>query len=104
MIGPVAKKSAIAPGAMLRVLANDTAVLLCNCDGEIYAVQDLCTHDGGALDAGELEDCRLMCPRHGAYFDVKTGKALTLPAIFPLPTYTVRIDGDDVYIDPSTPR
>jgi 3-phenylpropionate/trans-cinnamate dioxygenase ferredoxin subunit len=104
MSDPVAKVSALAPGSMTPVSVNGTPVLLCNCDGEIYAVEDVCTHDGGVLHGGELEDCRLMCPRHGAYFDVKTGKALTLPAIFPLPVYAVRIDGDDVYVDPPTPR
>src|SRR5579871_4649312 len=98
MSGPLAKKSAIAPGAMLRVMVDGNAILLCNVGGELYAVADVCTHDGGALDAGELEGERVMCPRHGAYFDVTTGKALTLPAIFPLPTYPVRVDGDDVYI------
>jgi 3-phenylpropionate/trans-cinnamate dioxygenase ferredoxin subunit len=99
MSGPLAKKSAIAPGSMVRVMVDGNAILLCNVGGELYAVADVCTHDGGALDAGELEGERVMCPRHGAYFDVTTGKALTLPAIFPLPTYPVRVDGDDVYID-----
>ena len=96
---PVAKLSAIAPGTMQRVVVGATAILVCNVAGTLYAVADLCTHDGGALDAGELDGERVMCPRHGAYFDVTTGRALTLPAIFPLPTYPVRVDGDDVYVD-----
>jgi 3-phenylpropionate/trans-cinnamate dioxygenase ferredoxin subunit len=99
MSNPVAHKSAIAPGQMTRVTAGGVPVLLCNVDGELYAVEDVCTHDGGALDGGELDGCRVMCPRHGAFFDVTTGKALTLPAISPLPTYGVRIDGDDVYVE-----
>jgi 3-phenylpropionate/trans-cinnamate dioxygenase ferredoxin component len=61
----------------------------------------VCTHDGGALDGGELDCCRIMCPRHGAFFDVTTGKALTLPAVSPLPVYPVTIDGDDIYVDVS---
>jgi 3-phenylpropionate/trans-cinnamate dioxygenase ferredoxin subunit len=84
---------------MTRVVVDGVPVLLCNVDGEIYAVEDVCTHDGGALDGGELEGPRIMCPRHGAFFDVTTGKALTLPAITPLPTYPVRIDGDDVFVE-----
>jgi 3-phenylpropionate/trans-cinnamate dioxygenase ferredoxin subunit len=84
---------------MTRVMAGGVPVLLCNVDGELYAVEDVCTHDGGALDGGELEGPRIMCPRHGAFFDVTTGKALTLPAITPLPTYPVRIDGDDVFVE-----
>ena len=95
---PVAKKSQIAVGTTRRVVVDGTEVLLCNVDGEIYAIEDVCTHDGGELDQGELEGCRIMCPRHGAYFDVKTGAALTLPAILPVPTYEVRIEGDDIYV------
>jgi 3-phenylpropionate/trans-cinnamate dioxygenase ferredoxin subunit len=99
MSAPVARKSAIAPGAMLRVVVDGVPVLLCNVAGELYAVEDICTHDGGELDGGELDGCRIMCPRHGAFFDVMTGKALTLPAVSPLPTYPVTVDGDDVSVD-----
>ncbi len=98
MSEPVARASAIAPGAMERVTVDGVDVLLCNVEGTLYAVEDVCTHDGGALDGGELDGARIMCPRHGAFFDVTTGKALTLPAIAPLPTYGVRVDGDDVYL------
>jgi 3-phenylpropionate/trans-cinnamate dioxygenase ferredoxin subunit len=96
---PVARASAIAPGTMQRVSVDGCDVLVCNVGGSFYAVEDVCTHDGGALDAGELEGNRVMCPRHGAYFDVTTGKALTLPAISPLPTFGVRVEGDDIYVD-----
>jgi 3-phenylpropionate/trans-cinnamate dioxygenase ferredoxin component len=99
MTGPVARKSAIAPGEMTRVEVDGVPVLLCNVEGEIYAVEDVCTHDGGELDGGELTGCRIMCPRHGALFDVTTGNALTLPAVSPLPTYAVTIDGDDISVD-----
>lgn len=99
MSSPVAHRSAIAPGTMLRVMVDTVPVLLCDVDGELYAVEDVCTHDGGALDGGELDGCRVMCPRHGALFDVTTGRALTLPAVVPLPTFPVRVDGDDVYVD-----
>lgn len=94
----VAKKSEIADGEARRYVVDGTEVLLCNVGGEIFAVEDICTHDGGALDQGELEGARIVCPRHGATFDVRTGEALTLPAIMPLPTYGVRIDGDDIYV------
>ena len=100
---PVARVTDIAPGTTKKVDVGLVAVLLCNCDGEIYAIEDVCTHDGGELDQGELEECRIMCPRHGAYFDVRTGAALTLPAILPVPTYRVRVEGDDVYVDVTTP-
>jgi 3-phenylpropionate/trans-cinnamate dioxygenase ferredoxin subunit len=99
MSAPIAKRSEISSGATRRVTVNGIEVLLCNVDGEIYAIEDVCTHDGGELDQGELEGCRIMCPRHGAYFDVRTGTALTLPAILPVPTYAVRLDGDDIYVE-----
>jgi 3-phenylpropionate/trans-cinnamate dioxygenase ferredoxin subunit len=65
----------------------------------LYAVEDVCTHDGGQLDQGVLENSTIECPRHGATFDVRTGAALTLPATEPLPTYRVRVEGDDVFIE-----
>ncbi|HEY0394913.1 MAG TPA: non-heme iron oxygenase ferredoxin subunit [Candidatus Elarobacter sp.] len=95
----VAKLSDLPPGTAKKVDVDGVAVLLCNCDGAIYAVEDVCTHDGGPLDEGELMDCKIMCPRHGALFDVKSGAALTLPAVIPLPTYDVSIEGDDVFVD-----
>jgi 3-phenylpropionate/trans-cinnamate dioxygenase ferredoxin component len=96
---PVAHAGEIEPGTTKRVDAGGHNVLLCNVDGTLYAIQDVCTHDGGELDQGELEGERIMCPRHGAYFDVKTGEALTLPAILPVETFPVRVVGDDVYVD-----
>lgn len=96
---PVAKLSDIPPQSAVRVIVDGVEVLLCNCEGRIYAVEDVCTHDGGPLDQGELEGCRIICPRHGANFDVRTGEALTLPAVLPLPVYKVRIENDDVYVD-----
>jgi 3-phenylpropionate/trans-cinnamate dioxygenase ferredoxin component len=99
MSEPVAHKSAIAPGATARVVVDGVPVLLCNVEGEIYAVEDVCTHDGGELHGGELDGCRIMCPRHGALFDVTNGKALTLPAVSSLPTFPVHLDGDAISVD-----
>lgn len=99
MAEPVARKSDIADGATKRVEVGGQSVLLCNVAGEIFAIEDLCTHDGGPLDEGELIGDRIMCPRHGAFFDVKSGAALTLPAIVPVQTHKVRTDGDDIYVD-----
>jgi 3-phenylpropionate/trans-cinnamate dioxygenase ferredoxin subunit len=96
---PVAKLSEIAPGTTRRVIVGAEKVLLCNVGGEIFAIEDLCTHDGGALDQGELDGCRIMCPRHGAFFDVTTGAALTLPAIVPVGTFAVRVEDDEIFVD-----
>ena len=96
---PVAQVQDIPEGKTLRVVVDGVEVLLCHCEGQIYAIEDVCTHDGAPLDQGELEGCRIVCPRHGANFDVRTGDVLSLPAVVPLPTYKVRIVGDDVYVE-----
>ncbi len=95
----VAKLSEIAPGTTRRVVLNSVEILLCNVDGKIYAIEDVCTHDGGPLDQGTLEGECVVCPRHGATFDVRTGDALTLPAVIPLMTFDVTVQGDDVFVD-----
>lgn len=95
----VARASEIAPGTTRRVVVGDVEILLCNVGGAFYAIEDVCTHDGGPLDRGELEGETVVCPRHGATFDVRTGDALTLPAVVPLMTFGVSVDGDDVFVD-----
>lgn len=95
----VANLSDIAAGTTKRVVVDSMEVLLCNVDGNIYAIEDVCTHDGGPLDQGELEGECVVCPRHGATFDVRTGDALTLPAVLPLMTFEVTVEGDEVYVD-----
>ena len=91
--------SEIAPGTARRVVVDSMELLLCNVGGKIYAIEDVCTHDGGPLDQGELEGECVICPRHGATFDVRTGDALTLPAVLPLMTFDVTVEGDEIYVD-----
>ncbi|MFN0153409.1 MAG: Rieske (2Fe-2S) protein [Gaiella sp.] len=90
--------SELPPGAMKVVsVERFLAVGVYNCNGELYALEDRCSHDDGPLCEGEwdLESCQVTCPRHGARFDIKTGAALLLPAYLPVETYpvTVREDG-----------
>ena len=100
MSGPVANVHEIDEGHTMRVVYDGIEVLLCKCNGEIFAVEDVCTHDGAPLDQGRLlGGCRIECPRHGAVFDVRTGEALKLPAVIPLPTFRVRVEGDDVFLE-----
>ena len=66
--------------------------------GEFYAIDDLCTHDGGSLDQGELEGTEIECPRHGARFDVTNGRATCLPAVAPVRVYPVRIENGEIQI------
>jgi 3-phenylpropionate/trans-cinnamate dioxygenase ferredoxin subunit len=63
-----------------------------------FAIEDICTHDGGPLAEGEIEEDRVVCPRHGAKFDIKTGTALSFPAVTPVEAYPVRVDGDELWI------
>lgn len=95
----VANVSEIAPGTTRRVVVDSMELLLCNVGGKIYAIEDVCTHDGGPLDQGELEGECVVCPRHGATFDVRTGDALTLPAVLPLMTFDVTVEGDEIFVD-----
>jgi 3-phenylpropionate/trans-cinnamate dioxygenase ferredoxin subunit len=95
----VAKTTEIAPETTHKVTVDGIAVLICNAGGEFYAIEDVCTHDGGELDQGTLDGCEIECPRHGARFDVRTGAALTLPAFEPVRSFPLRIDGDDIYIE-----
>ena len=87
------------PGQVKVIMPRGERVALCNVDGELYAIDDVCTHDGGPLDQGELLGDQIECPRHGAMFDVRTGKALALPAIFPIKTYPVKVEGNDILVE-----
>jgi 3-phenylpropionate/trans-cinnamate dioxygenase ferredoxin subunit len=95
----VARADEIPPGEKKIVEVDGLLVVLVNLDGEFYAIEDVCTHDGGPLGEGELEGHELICPRHGARFDVRTGDALTLPAFEPAPTYEVRLENGDVLVE-----
>ncbi len=95
----VAKLSDTPPGTISVHEVSGVRIALCNVNGRFYAIDDVCTHDGGPLDQGELEGNLVECPRHGARFDVTTGRAMTLPAVVPVKTYPVEVDGDDVKVD-----
>ncbi|HEV2461130.1 MAG TPA: non-heme iron oxygenase ferredoxin subunit [Ktedonobacterales bacterium] len=97
----VARLRDIAPGELLRVEVAERLVCLANVNGTIYAVDDECTHIGGALSDGELEGCVLTCPVHLARFDVRDGRVLRGPAREDVRTYAVRVEGDDILIEES---
>ena len=95
----VAAVTEIPSGTKKIVEVAGVLVVVINVDGEFYAVEDVCTHDGGPLGEGNLEGCQLVCPRHGARFDVRTGAALTMPAFEPAPTYEVRVQDGAVLVE-----
>ncbi|MEO0563824.1 MAG: Rieske 2Fe-2S domain-containing protein, partial [Chloroflexota bacterium] len=75
-------------------------VLLFMIDGEFYAYEDRCSHADVTLNDGQidLKSCQITCPKHGATFDIKTGEALTPPAIVPVVTFDVRVEGENIQI------
>jgi 3-phenylpropionate/trans-cinnamate dioxygenase ferredoxin component len=95
----VANVADLEPGQRLWIEFEEETVVLFNVDGRFYCIADLCTHDGGPLEEGELEGYEVECPRHGARFDVRTGAALCLPAVTPVPTYQVKIVDGDIYVE-----
>lgn len=97
----IARVSDIPEGQAKIFEVGEESVALCNADGKIYAVANLCSHDDGPLGEGELSGKEIECPRHGARFDIETGKALCLPAIEAIPTYKVEVRGDEVWVSQS---
>lgn len=95
----VAKVGEIPPDGVKVVRIEDQLVAVFHVGGRYYAMDDVCTHDGGPVAEGELEGDVIECPRHGARFNVRTGAALTLPAVSPVPTHRVRIEGDDIQVE-----
>jgi 3-phenylpropionate/trans-cinnamate dioxygenase ferredoxin subunit len=72
-------------------------------DGELYAIDDTCSHADVSLSEGDIVGCEIECWAHGSRFDLRTGEPNVLPAMTPIRTYPVRIDGDDVLVDVDAP-
>ena len=91
----------IPPGAGKIVEADGLEIGLFNCGGEIYAIEDRCSHDDGPLAEGEFdpEACTVECPRHGSLFDLKTGTPKTLPAYVPVETFPVSVEDGVVKLE-----
>jgi len=81
-----------------RVTVGDTPVSLVRTEGEVFAINDICSHANVSLSEGEVEDCSIECWLHGSSFDLRTGKPNGLPATRPVPVYPVKIEGDDVLV------
>jgi 3-phenylpropionate/trans-cinnamate dioxygenase ferredoxin subunit len=94
----VATRAELPIGGKLLVEVDGRAIAVFNVDGTYYAIDDVCTHDGGPLAEGELMGCEIECPRHGARFDVRTGKPLCMPAIEPVAVHATEVRGDDIYL------
>jgi 3-phenylpropionate/trans-cinnamate dioxygenase ferredoxin component len=100
----VAPVEELPPGGMKLVDHEPYRIGVYNCDGELHAIEDRCSHDDGPLCLGnwDAEDCTVVCPRHGASFDLESGRALTLPAYLPVRTFPVRVEGGQVVVQIDT--
>ena len=95
---PVAKTTDLADPGRLLLEVEDRIVVLLKVGGEFFCIDDVCTHDGGALSEGRLDNHSIACPRHGAKFDIRTGKALTMPATVDTAAHEVKVEGDDILV------
>lgn len=96
----VATVDEVPVGGSKLVEIENVRVALFNLEGTFYAIEDVCTHDGGPLVEGEIVNgCEVVCPRHGARFDIRTGAALSFPAFEATNSYAVRLEGQAVWVE-----
>ncbi len=95
---PVCEVDELPQGERLFIEVGDMPVALFNIDGEFFAIADVCTHDDGPLGDGEIENHQIICPRHGARFDIRTGEVLTLPAVKGVSSYPIKVEENMLYI------
>ena len=88
----------IAENSLVCVSVGGVDLVIAKCDGVIYALEDRCSHEEFPLSAGELVGCELTCALHGARFDLATGAARALPAVVPVKTFEVQVEGEEVRV------
>ena len=97
----VARAAEFPPGSTKIVRHGNLFVGVYNCGGQLYAIEDRCSHDDGPLCEGEFdpEEGFAVCPRHGAHIDIRSGSPLTLPAVLPVETFPVTVEDGIVKVD-----
>lgn len=95
---PVAPAADIEQGGYRTVDVDGTAVAVFNLGGTFFAIEDVCTHDGGRLAGGPVDGDQVVCPRHGARFCIRTGAALSAPAYEPAASLPVRVEQGEVQV------
>ena len=101
MFERVAAVTEIPPGGRKSIIVDDEPALLVRVGDDFLAVEDVCSHDGQPLTDGPIADGAITCPRHGAKFDLKTGKALCMPATRPIQTFSVQVRDGEVFVGPA---
>lgn len=95
----VAAVDEVPPGGRLSILVEDVPALLIRVGDEFFAVEDVCSHDGQPLTNGPVGgDCSIICPRHGAKFNLRTGAPMCMPAVEPIATFEVQIRDGGVFV------
>ena len=94
----IAPAGELPEGERLFIEVEGRSIVIFNLAGKFYAIGDVCSHDNGPVGDGEIEENENICPRHGARFDIRTGKATSLPAVVDIPSYPVRVMGDMIEI------
>ena len=85
-------------GERLFVEIGDKPIVVFNIAGQYFAIGDVCTHDDGPVGDGDLEGYNIVCPRHGAEFDIRTGKVMMMPAVVDLPAYPVKVEAGNLFV------
>lgn len=94
----VASMSEVGPGRCTTVEAGKRAIALANVDGQVYAVDNICRHQGGPLGEGEIEGCTIVCPWHAWRYDLRTGESDMNPRI-KIDTFPVQVTGNDIHVE-----
>ena len=94
----IAEVNQVADGVVKKFIVKDKIIAVANVGGEFFVIDDTCSHSQCSLSRGRLSGKELVCPCHGSKFDVKTGKALTLPATVPVASYEVKIEKDNIMV------
>jgi 3-phenylpropionate/trans-cinnamate dioxygenase ferredoxin component len=94
----IAPASEFPNGERLFVEIENIPIVIFNIAGKLFAIGDVCTHDSGPLGDGLLEEYNIVCPRHGAEFDIRTGKAMMLPAVVDIPAYPIRVTDGNIEV------
>jgi len=89
----------LAPGDARRFDVNGTPVALFHLPLGFFAIGDTCSHEESSLSEGFIEEDMVECPKHGAQFEIETGRNRSLPATRPVPAYRVVVEGDEVYVE-----
>jgi len=92
-------ESELPEGRIKAIEINGHPVAIARYQGIIYAVDDICTHDGGHLGEGDVVKGQVQCPRHGARFELATGQVTRMPAVFPISRYETKIENGEIYVE-----